>query len=983
MRRNGRDTLRAVVEPGLLIGRDDELEALAGAVSVAGTRACLVYLEGEAGMGKTALVEHLAGLAAGLGRPVRTGAAVAGRTDRPFGPILDALGIELPDALPGSVAASAKPTGAEPVGSTGDALFALASDARYRWVDDLCGHLDTLAAATPLVVVLDDLHWADASVPMVLRTARRRLAGHPILLVATARPVSVDPDAQRVLQQLRGEADVFVRVDPLSPDDVNAIARRTLRCRDLGPELSARLEHARGTPLIVHELLADLAALGALVRAADGAIELDRDAAGPAAAGLVGWIERRLRRLAEATRRYVEAAAVLGAEFERDLAVAVAGLGSEANAAVRDSAASGFCTGVGPVAHFAHDLVRDAVIGLLPPARAASLNLAAARELVARGGAAARVAAHLEIGDALGAPVDRTELARYLAHAGDDAMLRSPAAALGFYDRAIERLPVDDRRRAEIGLARLGAAVSAAQCDRAERDGHELLGAPLDAATALRVRWWLGGAQFLRNRTSEAARLYEEAADGLQGTVDGARCLAMAAMCHLLAFDADLRPSAQRALEAGDRSGDAVSRAVARMAQSRSLAFGGRQREARAAAEEAIRIADADPHLETHRYQPHAIHAVALLDELDLEGVLATVALGRRRASATGSPWAESLYHALAAVGLHAAGRLDDALSQAEAGLAVALDGGVQLANLWCHSVMALVLQLQGDHVGAHAAIEAGREVLGSGTGQLGFDLLGLAEARELRHGGRVDAATVHLLGVLELAVGIDVPATGLSVLPDLLAAAAADGDADVVARVSQFVDGVEEADTLPMLGFARQVCDALRHDTDPDASRFTAAPVSGALVDLGYAEGLMRRGEHERAARVVRRAERVLIEHRATGEIEASHRRFPDVVRRGRPPRRVVTGWGSLTDTEHYVLRRLAADESNRAIAAASGMSPGPSRPTSPASCASSPCRHVVRPPRWRGHGPSEPGTRRGWADRFPVDFSYVVARIVLRSRR
>ena len=350
--------------PPVLAGRAAEV----GAVQRAWAEGLAVWVEGEAGLGKSRLIAELlgdgAGSAVGAGRPGDAGApyATLSRLLAPWldGPALPAAAAAALAPMRGTSAAGAAPASA---GALQAAVTAL---------------LDAHALHT---VVLDDLHFADeasldlaAALCAANQPPRRWLfACRPAEAALAARALA-DPLAE--LQRLQ-----TVRLAPLSEAAaatlVDTLAIEGLQGHRLAPAL---VRHTGGNPLYLLETLKQGLVDGSLARG-----ELPR----PGSVGAL--IERRLQRLSEPALTLARVAAVGGVDFCLDLAVAAIGqpgvqLASAWNElqeaqVLRDEA-------------FAHDLVHDAVLRTVAPPIARHLHVATAQFLEARGGEAARTAAH-------------------------------------------------------------------------------------------------------------------------------------------------------------------------------------------------------------------------------------------------------------------------------------------------------------------------------------------------------------------------------------------------------------------------------------------------------------------------------------------------------------------------------------------------------------------------------------------------------------
>ena len=182
-----------------LVGRDVELARLTAAVDRAlEGRTCAVLLAGDAGVGKTRLLDELATRAAARGLRVLTGHCVdLGDVGLPYLPFVDLLRPVAADAgqpgLPALLSGrGAPPVGELPAGDAADlgrplARRPVADGGRLELFESVAALLAELAAATPLLVVLEDVHWADRSSRDLLRYLLSRLSDEPVALVASYR----------------------------------------------------------------------------------------------------------------------------------------------------------------------------------------------------------------------------------------------------------------------------------------------------------------------------------------------------------------------------------------------------------------------------------------------------------------------------------------------------------------------------------------------------------------------------------------------------------------------------------------------------------------------------------------------------------------------------------------------------------------------------------------------------------------------------
>ena len=347
-----------------LVGRDREIEVLAGLVTdVAAGRGRSVWLEGEPGVGKSSL------LAAGFAGARAAGCEVfwesADRTRQrfPLWVLLDCLrvGSRSNDPLRAGIAALLR--GEESSGLTPEDTTAVVAERLLVLVDRLC-------ALSPVVLVLDDLHWADEAT--LAAWARLHAAVHqlPLLLVGACRPVPGRPELAALRENVTGPAATVTTLAPLTVDQ-SVDLMGTLVDAAPGPRLRHLTEQAGGNPLYLRELL-DALLRDETVRVADGVAELV-PAAPDQPASLSAAISRRLRFLSEPATTAVRLAALLGAEFPIEHLHLASGWAEGGLSAVVDEAvAAGVLTGAGPGRYaFRHGLIQQTLYEEIPsPVRA-------------------------------------------------------------------------------------------------------------------------------------------------------------------------------------------------------------------------------------------------------------------------------------------------------------------------------------------------------------------------------------------------------------------------------------------------------------------------------------------------------------------------------------------------------------------------------------------------------------------------------------
>jgi hypothetical protein len=455
------------------VGRARELSELDDLLGRAAAGAgSVVMLTGEPGIGKTRLAATLAGRCADHGARAVWAACWDGGGAPAYWPWIQVLRRVLADARPAGLAPLAPHAAhvarlvpelagrlpaagpaelAPPRAETGD------DDDRFRLFDAVAATLRAVAAQTPLLVVLDDLHDADASSLALLDFVSRDVDALALLLVGTYRdrgtvnapsradPAAVAPQARRL--PLTG----------LEPGDVAQLV--AARVPGTPPEALARELHRRtsGNPLFVDELL------GLVER--EGAPR--PGSAVPLPAGVRDAIGRRLEPLGAPAGALLEVAAVVGGRFRLETVAASAGVhAGEAFDHLEEALAGGLVdevTAPEPTFAFTHGLVRETIYDGLARRRRAELHAAVAEVLERRYAAdpeahLAEVAHHLLEALPLGDPARAHDLAR---RAGERALgLAAWEEAGEHLGRALalqERLDTAPEERAALLLA-LGRA---------------------------------------------------------------------------------------------------------------------------------------------------------------------------------------------------------------------------------------------------------------------------------------------------------------------------------------------------------------------------------------------------------------------------------------------------------------------------------------------------------------------------------------------
>jgi hypothetical protein len=423
--------------PTGVVGRGPELQRLRAALTQAwGGTLKLVLIAGESGIGKTTLLDAAANEASN-----RSGLAIRGRGEpegRPYGvwrPVVRALSGMVagdPDAALGPLLGTGATAGGE--------------EQRLRLYDAVADLLSAAAADSPLLLSLDDLHWADASsLRLLAHVVGAETASRVLIAGAYTEGEIAFPE---ILGSIAGER---MELSGLGPDAVRAL----LPAEAALPTAEVVHRRTRGNPFYVAELVRLLEAEGADDTTTSSTLVPTR---------VREVVRRRVERLGDDVTRVLEVGAVAGRFTIADLVRAANVTRPLAAAAVDRGIAAGLVSPHGPGQFgFAHGIVRDAVREALSEARRGEIHEAVANALIVRRDAgadvpAAQISHHaLAAARAGGDPQPAWETALDAAREAASTLGHTEAAA--HYAEALEALalgaeaPAAERRATLLDLA--------------------------------------------------------------------------------------------------------------------------------------------------------------------------------------------------------------------------------------------------------------------------------------------------------------------------------------------------------------------------------------------------------------------------------------------------------------------------------------------------------------------------------------------------
>ncbi|WP_329138355.1 AAA family ATPase [Streptomyces sp. NBC_01476] len=903
---------------GGFVERAAELVVLRRAVAdAAGGRGGMVLVEGEPGIGKSALVTAGLAGAEAAGCQVLLGACDEWGQRFPLSVMMRTLGVQEESADPRRAAVAAALS--RPAEVPGWSVQMVAGDPVMAAVEQLLGLVDRLTAEGPLVLVVEDLHWADDATLLLWRRLCRTALQSPLLLVGSSRPVPRRTEVDAARRDVQAAHGILISLGGLSGAGVSAMAAE-LTGGIPGPELTRRLTSAGGNPLYVRELVDALVRAGA-VRVTDGVAEPadDHDASG-VAVSLAEVIADRLDFLSAGAQELLRTAALLGPDFSvADVAAIVDRPVMALVGVLEEAVAAGVLESEGARLRFRHGLLQQALYEAIPRALRAALLPHVAQTLIAAGSSVERVAilvlAALDGSD--GWELDW--IAANTAH----LIYRAPAVVAELLEHALSQVGEDEPRHAglEDHLARVAFLLG--RWEQAEHISRTILARTTDPDRTGEALWLLGRTLQRLGRHQDVLEELEAVADGPRVTPlwwarhDALRSTSLLALSRL----DEARRTAEQALAAGESLPDATAMAhalhtlsIERNVASEYAAGGDYLDRALAATGSAPELADLRLLMLGNRF--------TLLEEL---GRFTEASAGAResiaQAERLGSHRLDDL-RVQAGVLAYVMGRWDDALAELELAADIPAGSPLGVARR-AHLVLITGHRDNWREAAQHLAALPEWDILGDPLGVSVYVLL--AQVLHAERSGTPQSGVETLAPSLDPGPENQRLRNRCAVLPVLVRLAlAADDTSTARAAVEAARHDAEHLPALQQVA-AADWCRGLLHN-DPAAVLAAAAryrtagrrPQLGtALEDAAVVQAAV--GDAAAARTTLAKALDTYAGLGATWTARRATARLRQFGIRpgGRGSRRPETGWSALTDTELRVAELVAQGHSNPDIAA------------------------------------------------------------------
>ena len=897
---------------GALVGRDSELVLLTGLIrEVARGRGSSVLIEGEPGIGKSALVRAAAERAPEAGCQVFWGAGDELGQALPLLPFLDGLQVREPSTNPrrntivrllrGEVAAD---RGTDVPAVLAEQLLALVAEQYAVW---------------PTILVVDDLQWADqASITLWGRLARSARQV-PLLLVGMMRPAPGRDD----LLALRRVVDDAARLQLTGLGGV-AVAHLVADLAGGKPDgsLLRLADGAAGNPLYLTELFAALARSSGLTVTEAGAAEL---AGGSAPSSLSAAIADRLGFVTGPVREVLRAAALLGTDFAvPDLAIVLGRGVADLIPAVDQACAVGVLAESGQGLGFRHPLIRAALYDDMPAPVRAAWHRDAGRALAEAGAPPDRVARQMlraVAGPGDAEPVDEWML-DWLAHTADPLVAQAPGVAAELLTRAVASSPADSAQHGRLASRLADALYRIGDWAAAEQVANRALEHAAEPDLLVDLHWTLAQCRMLAGFSAESLATLDRAlaSPGISAR-DRARLLVLATRTHMsLGAVETAGQVAASALAAASEAGDNWAMGWALLMMALVTAAQGNVTDSLPLFDRALAVTQSDPALTDLRLLLQINQAVTLGNLDRYQEALAVAGQARHLADQVGTTFRLAQAHAALGQLLFQTGQWEDALAE----VGMVHEDLKEPAVAGCDLGIAAVISFHRGEVGAARGRLAAAAPHAERLGHRLITSLALARSLDFEHDGALPEALAALTdafdGSTEEVEEIE------DLLPDAVRLAAGTGDLGTAQALAGQTAALAAESEIPHRQANALYCRGL---LDHDAPRLLAAaehyddadrPLLRAKALEAAAGEFVDADDRGQAREAFTQAVEVYAALGAAADISRVQASFrARGIRRGphAKHRRARSGWDSLTATEIKIAAFVEEGLSNPEIAA------------------------------------------------------------------
>jgi DNA-binding NarL/FixJ family response regulator len=905
---------------GALIGRDNELAVLVRLMrEAAAGRGHSVLIEGEPGIGKSALVRAAVTEAADIGCQAFWGAGDELGQALPLLPLLEGLRVREPSANPRRTTILRLLRG-EVTGDPGADVPAALAEQLLALVAELC-------AVQPTILVIDDLQWADQASIALWGRLTRSVRQVPLLLIGMIRPVPQRDDLL-ALRRTVGDA-ARLQLSGLSPAAVADLVAQLVGGRP-DDNLLRLADGAAGNPLYVTELVAALARGSGVTITGAGAAELT---SGSAPGSLSAAIADRLGFVSAPVRAVLRAAALLGVEFAvPDLAIVLNRSVTDLVCDLDEARAAGVLTESGTGLTFRHPIIRAALYEEMPVPVRTAWHREAARALTAACAPADRVARQLlrAVSGPAGAdePMDGWML-DWLARTAGLLVGQAPQVAADLIRRAIASAQAGsaDARVGPAEQDRLAARLADAlyrvgDAAAAEQVANRALAHDVEPDLFVDLHWTLAQCRMRVGRFAESLAALDQAlaSPGISAR-HRARLLVLAARTHSKRGEAETAGQvASTALAVAAEAADNWAMGWALHVLTIVTAMQGEMTAALPLFDQALAVTQADPALTDLRLLLQINQAV-ILGYLDrYEEAFAAASQARHLADQVGT--VIRLVQAHGALGqlCYNTGRWAEAMAEAEA---LPEDLKEPIAACCDLGIAAMICFHRGDAAAARghlAAVAPHAERIGNQV----IVPLALARSLDREQAGELLEALAVLTGAL---AG---NAEELDEIEDLLAdavrLATRTGEERTARALRDHATALAAGSEIPHRHANALYCRGLVDHDDgllqAAAERYSAAsrPLLRAKALEAAAAELIQAGDRGSARAAFTRAAEIYASLGAAADVARLQARFrAHGMRRGprAKHRQARSGWDSLTPAETKIAALVQGGLSNPEIAA------------------------------------------------------------------